>query len=63
MEESGGDTRERNDEISLLTEEFIQLSVKSSLVESNVKPTLIICSIWTKKPYNTESFKAQMKSI
>ncbi|KAH1129332.1 hypothetical protein J1N35_000710 [Gossypium stocksii] len=61
MEESSGAVRERNNEISLLMEELIQLSVKSSLVEPNIKPTFI-CSIWT-KPYNTESFKAQMKSI
>ncbi|MBA0575652.1 hypothetical protein Golob_023951 [Gossypium lobatum] len=23
----------------------------------------LICSIWTKKPYNQDSFKAQMRSI
>lgn len=32
------------------------------MVEPNDKPTLI-CTIWTKKSYNPDSFKAQMKSI
>ncbi|KAK8344733.1 hypothetical protein V6Z12_A07G098900 [Gossypium hirsutum] len=62
MEDSGDAVREKNDEISLLADELIQLSVKCSLVVSNEKPTLI-CSIWTKKAYNPESFKARMKSI
>ncbi|MBA0676961.1 hypothetical protein Goari_018395 [Gossypium aridum] len=62
MEESGGDDREGRDEISLLAEELIQLSVKGSLVVPSEKPTLI-CTIWTKKLYNPESFKAQMRSI
>ncbi|MBA0618068.1 hypothetical protein Godav_027462, partial [Gossypium davidsonii] len=62
MGESGGDGREKRDEISLLTEELIQLSVKGSLVVPSVKPSLI-CTIWTKKLDNTESFKAQMRSI
>ncbi|KAH1073352.1 hypothetical protein J1N35_025680 [Gossypium stocksii] len=61
MEESGGDDQERRDEISLLLEKFIQLSVKGSIVAPNTKPTLI-CRIWTEKLYNLESFKAQMKS-
>ncbi|KAK5818583.1 hypothetical protein PVK06_023525 [Gossypium arboreum] len=62
MEESGVAVREKNDEISLLADELIQLSVKCSLVVPNEKRTLI-CSIWTKKAYNPESFKAQMKSL
>ncbi|PPR90784.1 hypothetical protein GOBAR_AA29904 [Gossypium barbadense] len=62
MEESGGVDRERRDEISLLAEELIQLSVKGSMVVPNAKPTLI-CTIWTEKLYNPESFRAQMKSI
>ncbi|PPD72191.1 hypothetical protein GOBAR_DD30912 [Gossypium barbadense] len=62
MEESGGDDREGRDEISLLAEELIQLSVKGSMVEPNSKPTLI-CTVWTGKLYNPESFRAQMKSI
>ncbi|KAH1056141.1 hypothetical protein J1N35_034206 [Gossypium stocksii] len=62
MEESSGDDKEGSYEISLLAEELIQLSVKCSMVVSNVKPTLI-CTTWTKKPYNPESSKAQMKSI
>ncbi|KAK5842942.1 hypothetical protein PVK06_005364 [Gossypium arboreum] len=62
MEESGGDNRKGSDEISLLAEELIQLSIKCSMVVPSVKPTLI-CTIWIEKPYNPESFKAQMKSI
>ncbi|MBA0693977.1 hypothetical protein Goari_004313, partial [Gossypium aridum] len=61
MESSGNDGFGR-DKISLLPEELIQLSVKSSMVEANGKPSLIY-SIWTKKSYNQDSFKAQMKSI
>ncbi|KAA3457985.1 reverse transcriptase [Gossypium australe] len=62
MEEGGGVERESNDEISLLAEELIQLSIKRSLVVPSEKPTLI-CSVWTKKYFNPESFRAQMKSI
>ncbi|MBA0877085.1 hypothetical protein Goshw_022817 [Gossypium schwendimanii] len=62
MKESGGNDGFGGDEISLVAEELIQLSVKSSMVEPNGKPSLI-CSIWTKKSYNQHSFKAQMKSI
>ncbi|MFQ6644988.1 hypothetical protein Gotur_020351 [Gossypium turneri] len=62
MKESGGNDGFEGDEIFLLVEELIQLSVKSSMVEPNGKPSLI-CSIWTKKSYNQDSFKAQMKSI
>ncbi|MBA0702150.1 hypothetical protein Goari_022631, partial [Gossypium aridum] len=62
MGESGGDSREKRDEISLPTEELIQLSIKGSKVVPSVKPTLI-CTIWTEKLYNLESFRAQMKSI
>ncbi|KAK5832484.1 hypothetical protein PVK06_016286 [Gossypium arboreum] len=60
--ESGGDGGDERDEISLLAEELVQLSVKGSMVVSNAKPTLI-CTIWTEKLYNPESFRAQMKSI
>ncbi|XP_016684451.1 uncharacterized protein [Gossypium hirsutum] len=60
--ESDGNNGLGGDEISLLTEELIQLSVKSSMVEPNGKFSLI-CSIWTEKSYNQESFKAQMRSI
>ncbi|KAK5803401.1 hypothetical protein PVK06_031046 [Gossypium arboreum] len=62
MKESGGDKSFIGDEISLLVEELIQLSVKSSMVVPSEKPTLI-CTIWTKKSYNLDSFRAQMKSI
>ncbi|MBA0637652.1 hypothetical protein Godav_024773, partial [Gossypium davidsonii] len=45
MGESGGDNREQRDEISFLSEELIQLSVKGSRVVPDDKPTLI-CTIW-----------------
>ncbi|MBA0723100.1 hypothetical protein Golax_003709 [Gossypium laxum] len=61
MEESIGNDREGRDEISLLAKELIQLSVKGSMVVPNPKPTLI-CTVWTEKLYNPESFRAQMKS-
>ncbi|XP_052486335.1 uncharacterized protein LOC128041066 [Gossypium raimondii] len=60
--ESGGNDGFGGDEIALLTKELIQLSVKSSMVEPSGNFSLI-CSIWTKKPYNQDSFKAQMRSI
>ncbi|MBA0613537.1 hypothetical protein Godav_013956, partial [Gossypium davidsonii] len=60
MEESGGDDRGGKDEISLLAEELIRLLVKESMVVPSEKPTLI-CTIWTEKFYNLESFKAQMR--
>ncbi|PPD96116.1 hypothetical protein GOBAR_DD06853 [Gossypium barbadense] len=60
--ESGGNDWFGGNEISLLAEELIQLSVKASMVEPSEKPTLI-CTIWTEKSYNPDSFKAQMRSI
>ncbi|MBA0661973.1 hypothetical protein Goklo_006183, partial [Gossypium klotzschianum] len=60
--ESGGNDGFGGDEISLLTDELIQLSVKSSMVEPSGNFSLIY-SIWTKKSYNQDSFKAQMRSI
>ncbi|MBA0550743.1 hypothetical protein Golob_021665 [Gossypium lobatum] len=50
------------DEISILKEELVQLTVKSLRVVPNKNPTLL-CSIWTKKSYNPNSFRAQMRSI
>ncbi|PPD80427.1 hypothetical protein GOBAR_DD22633 [Gossypium barbadense] len=50
MDASGGDGRERRDEISLLAEELVQLSVKGSMVAP-------------KKLYNTDNFRAHMKGI
>ncbi|MBA0872368.1 hypothetical protein Goshw_012404, partial [Gossypium schwendimanii] len=50
------------DEISLIEEELVQLSVKSSLVIPSDKSALL-CFIWTKKSYNLDSFRAQLKSI
>ncbi|MFQ6626615.1 hypothetical protein Gotur_005988 [Gossypium turneri] len=62
MEASGGDDRERRDEISLLAEELVQLSVKGSMVVPNFKPTLI-CTVWIEKLYNPYSFRAHMKGM
>ncbi|KAA3462317.1 hypothetical protein EPI10_028810 [Gossypium australe] len=62
MEEGGGVERESNEEITLLAEELVQLSIKRSIVVPSEKPTLI-CSVWTKKYFNPDSFKAQMKSV
>ncbi|MBA0636868.1 hypothetical protein Godav_029737 [Gossypium davidsonii] len=62
MEESGGEDREGRDEISLLADELIQLTVKGSKVVPNSKP-MLICTVWTGKLYNQESFRAQMRSI
>ncbi|MBA0728975.1 hypothetical protein Golax_022426, partial [Gossypium laxum] len=59
---SGGDDRERRDEISLLAEELVQLLVKGSKVVPSSKPTLI-CTVWTEKMYNPDSFRAHMKGI
>ncbi|KAG8493308.1 hypothetical protein CXB51_010696 [Gossypium anomalum] len=62
MAKSGRDGREERDEISLIAEELVQLSVKGSTVVPSEKRTLI-CTIWTEKLYNPKSFRAQMKSI
>ncbi|MFQ6651837.1 hypothetical protein Gotur_024004, partial [Gossypium turneri] len=62
MDASGGDDRERRDEISLLAEKLVQLSVKGSIVVPSSKPTLIY-TVWTEKLYNTDSFRAHMKGI
>lgn len=50
------------DDVSLLEEELVQLSVKSSVVSLKEKPTLV-CSMWTKKTYHTDSLRAQLKCI
>ncbi|PPD79095.1 hypothetical protein GOBAR_DD23967 [Gossypium barbadense] len=62
MEISGGDDRERRDEISLLAEELVQLLVKGSKAVPSSKPTLI-CTVWKEKMYNPDSFRAHMKGI
>ncbi|PPD87772.1 hypothetical protein GOBAR_DD15288 [Gossypium barbadense] len=62
MEESSGVKRLEKDEISLLEEELVQLTVKSSMVVPSENLTLL-CLIWTKKSYNPDSFRAQMKII
>lgn len=54
--------RRGRDEISLLEEEMIQLSVKSSSIVHTRKPTLL-CTTWTKKSYNLDSLRAQLRCI
>lgn len=53
---------EMEEEISLLIEELIQLSVRSAKIVSTKKP-LLVCTVWTKKLYNSDSFRAQIRSI
>ncbi|MBA0677898.1 hypothetical protein Goari_019277, partial [Gossypium aridum] len=50
------------DEIFLLKEKLVQLSVKSSpmVLVGNLS---LICSVWTKKSYNPDIFKVQLRSI
>ncbi|MBA0571112.1 hypothetical protein Golob_004703, partial [Gossypium lobatum] len=50
------------DDISLLEEELVHLTVKSSLVVPNGKLTLLGI-VWTMKTYNPYRFRAQLKSI
>lgn len=50
------------DEVSLIEKELIQLSIRSSRIIPTGKPTLI-CSVWSKRAYNPNSFRAQMESI
>ncbi|KAL1185661.1 hypothetical protein V6Z11_A01G127900 [Gossypium hirsutum] len=54
--------KDDGNEIALLEEELIHLSVKSSIVDPFEKPTLI-CSVWTRKNYNLDSLRAQVRSI
>ncbi|MBA0814319.1 hypothetical protein Gohar_020158 [Gossypium harknessii] len=56
-----GDMEDEN-ELALLEEELIQLTVKGSLVVPSENTTLI-CSVWTRKTYNPNSLKAQLRSI
>lgn len=51
-----------DEEISLLEEELVQLSVKSSAIIPEGKLSLL-CTVWTKKTFNLDSFRAQMKSV
>lgn len=55
-------TMMERDEVSLLGDELIQLSIKCLMVVPEEKSTLI-CSIWIKKSFNLDSFRVQMKSI
>ncbi|MBA0702441.1 hypothetical protein Goari_026992, partial [Gossypium aridum] len=50
------------DEIFILEEELVHLSVKSSRVVP-IGNLSLICPIWTKKSYSLDSFRAQLKSI
>ncbi|KAK5792992.1 hypothetical protein PVK06_034126 [Gossypium arboreum] len=50
------------EEISLLVDELIQLTVKSSLVTPRSQFSLL-CSVWTKKSYSPDSLCAQLRSI
>ncbi|MBA0699391.1 hypothetical protein Goari_001033 [Gossypium aridum] len=59
--EVSGDFENGEDKISLLEEELIQLSMKSSLVVLSENPSLI-CSVWTMKSHNPNSSQAQMKN-
>ncbi|KAG8484825.1 hypothetical protein CXB51_021533 [Gossypium anomalum] len=49
-------------EVALLEKELIKLTVESSLVILSKSPTLI-CSVWTKKTYNPDSLRAQLRSV
>ncbi|KAK5785971.1 hypothetical protein PVK06_040595 [Gossypium arboreum] len=51
-----------SEEISILADELVQLTVKSSLVTPRGKSSLL-CSVWTRKTYNPDGFRAQIKSI
>ncbi|MFQ6640729.1 hypothetical protein Gotur_014518 [Gossypium turneri] len=53
---------EDGNELALLEEELIQLTVKSSLVVPSENSTLI-CFVWTRKTYNLDSLRAQLRSI
>lgn len=49
------------DDVSLLEEVLMQLSVKSLLVVLTGKPTLL-CSVWTQRSYNTVQLKCLWKT-
>lgn len=50
------------DELSFLKEELVQLSMKSSKICPTDKFTLL-CSVWTKKSFNPNRLRAQLKSL
>lgn len=50
------------DVISLLEEDLVLLSVKSSLVDPLDK-LMLVWFVWMRKSYNADSFRAQLKSI
>lgn len=46
----------------MIEEELVKLSVSSSRIIPNEKPTFP-CTVWSHKTYNQDSLRAQMKSI
>lgn len=52
--------RMNEDVVSLLEEKMIQLSIKSSMLIHEDRPSLI-CSVWKRKTYNLDAFRAQMR--
>lgn len=50
------------DEIFFLEKELVQLTVKNSQVVP-IKNLTLVCSVWSKKSYNPDSFRAQMISL
>lgn len=51
-----------NDDVSLLVEELVKLSVKSSKLVPSGAATLL-CTIWTRKTYNLNTLKVQLRSL
>lgn len=52
----------KESKINLIEEELVKLSMRSSRIVPNEKPTFL-CIMWSLKTYNLDSFHAQMKSI
>lgn len=50
------------DEIALLEEEMLQLSIRSFMVVFPGKSTLL-CLVWSKRSYNLDSLRVQLMSI
>lgn len=48
--------------VTFLEEELIKLTVKCSSIVSNEKP-MLLCMVWSKKSYNSDRFRVQMKSL
>lgn len=43
--------------VALLEEELVKLSIRSAMIVPLEKPTLL-CTVWSKKSYNLDSFRA-----